>query len=972
MNANPRVRGTLIATVLVLVTVLACCFAAVSAYADAPTELKVEYTVGDWDSTGTASFNGSKVYDGTTDVTDAVTAKISALTPVAAGDDVTVNVTAVYDSANVADASSIRLTFTLVGADAADYVLNMTTVALPATITPKELTWKTVDGKECDEIVAVYPAEIGDLTAPVGYELDGLIGTDTATVTALSVKEAADTALTVGNRVLQYGATLDNPNYIAVDLTAPVKVVPATLTSIEWSGGNSFVYSANPLAATSLTAVGKDSLGNSYPLSVGVMKNGTLIPLAAAFTDGIYGKVLRGDDETVWTITAICPEGSGAEIPEGLDNQYAVTIERLREDHTVTPSVSDRTLVFANEDELKAALSAAHPLIVSFAEEVPDGILQSAIYAYSQGGKTVKRSEIGFGLFSVSVQLHEYVVPNTDCENLEIHYGFDRDGAYATTLTLTAGLTIQNASVAYLGEANAVVVSKDGGTGGMLPDDTTVATVGNLDSDEMRKFPIYTAYRFRFANTTDGSTYTVVLPITSALIENERCEALTEDDLYVYRDGKLTPAKDAFTVTLTKASDGTPAYYTVSGIGGGEVILVTAPVYDAGFWVTPLGIALIVLIVILALILLALIGWWLVKIRNREKNKPQTIDTEGKIPAAEPKEEKPTIDVDKVLEKTADDYAAALEKTTEAEKEPESEVAPEETAEAVAEAMDDLISEVKESVEEPTEEPVEEPIEEPQETAEEAIPVVAPVEEETDEEEDEEEEESEEPEMGGFGGAPDDSQLKYIDVKKFPEEYAEMQAQEARGEAILYTKYRYSFQAKLAQSQGSVQDYYDALKNLLLSYKTVKSRTSWNYDAFNSGRHQVAKMIAKNKTLNVYLSIDPATLEGTKYGVKDVSAKKKYEAIPSLMKIRGDRKFAYTRELIIKICEEDLALAKNPKATERDYKTPYLSLDEMVEAGIVRKLVAAGPVPTEEPTAEAPDTAKEAPDVTQVVDQDDK
>lgn len=220
--------------------------------------------------------------------------------------------------------------------------------------------------------------------------------------------------------------------------------------------------------------------------------------------------------------------------------------------------------------------------------------------------------------------------------------------------------------------------------------------------------------------------------------------------------------------------------------------------------------------------------------------------------------------------------------------------------------------------------------------------------------------------FGGFGSLP----LDFIDAIAEADKYAEMLEQERNGEVQLVTRYRRSFQSRLIQSQGNVQDYYSILKNALLAHKGVKNRISWNYEAFNRGRTHVAKMNAKTKTLYLYLALDPEELKDTKYGIVDVSSKKKYASVPVLMKIKGDRKFKYALELIAKLCEEKLELPKMD-VEEVDYRVPYQTTEELVQSGVVKKLVASVPVTvygaesTEEaPVVTTPSAAAEAQDVT--------
>ena len=75
-----------------------------------------------------------------------------------------------------------------------------------------------------------------------------------------------------------------------------------------------------------------------------------------------------------------------------------------------------------------------------------------------------------------------------------------------------------------------------------------------------------------------------------------------------------------------------------------------------------------------------------------------------------------------------------------------------------------------------------------------------------------------------------------------------------------------------------------------------------------------------------------------------MSAKKKYAAVPVLIKVKGDRKFKHALELITKLCEEKLQLPKKKNFTEVDYKMPFKTTEELVQEGIVKMMVAAIPV----------------------------
>ena len=275
--------------------------------------------------------------------------------------------------------------------------------------------------------------------------------------------------------------------------------------------------------------------------------------------------------------------------------------------------------------------------------------------------------------------------------------------------------------------------------------------------------------------------------------------------------------------------------------------------------------------------------------------------------------------------------------------------------EELADAIDRLLEEpeteeepISEEEPIPEEEPVEEESEEVPVTEEPAVETFVTVEEpvaeveneENESDEDSEDDENEDDSLAGI----DTEGLEFIDVMAEPERYAEMQEQERQGLVRLVSRYRRSFLSRLSQSRGNVQEYYSVIKNAFLSYKGVKGRVSWGYESFNRGRVKLAKVNAKSSTLYVYLALDPATLEGTKYFFTDVSSKKKYAATPVLLKIKGERKLKHALELIEKLCAEQNALPPVKDYETVDYTIAEQTTEELVQAGLIRQFTAAVPV----------------------------
>lgn len=199
----------------------------------------------------------------------------------------------------------------------------------------------------------------------------------------------------------------------------------------------------------------------------------------------------------------------------------------------------------------------------------------------------------------------------------------------------------------------------------------------------------------------------------------------------------------------------------------------------------------------------------------------------------------------------------------------------------------------------------------------------------------------------GFGGL-NTAGLDFINVAEHPEEYQGMLEQERAGLLRLVHRYRRSFSSRLIQSRENAQENYNTIKNALLSYKGVKSRTSWGYEAFNKGRAKIAKVNVKTKTVYLYLALDPQMLADSKYFFEDMSSKKKYAEVPVLMKVRGERKLKHALELIEKVCGESLQLPPDPDFAVQDYTLPYRDTDALVREGLIKQFTAAVPASVED------------------------
>lgn len=172
--------------------------------------------------------------------------------------------------------------------------------------------------------------------------------------------------------------------------------------------------------------------------------------------------------------------------------------------------------------------------------------------------------------------------------------------------------------------------------------------------------------------------------------------------------------------------------------------------------------------------------------------------------------------------------------------------------------------------------------------------------------------------------------------------------------------YRKSFEAKLIQARPHIKKYYSELKNALLSYKGSKNRISWVADSFHNGRQPIAKINAKTRILELYLALDPATLEGTVYRGKNVGDKKKYADTPFQYKIRTPRKFKWAMELVARTCEEHGLSPIDIEKIDYEAQYPFDTTDNLVRRNLIKEYIRQ-----EKPATSfelAPDHVPQVPD----------
>lgn len=148
-------------------------------------------------------------------------------------------------------------------------------------------------------------------------------------------------------------------------------------------------------------------------------------------------------------------------------------------------------------------------------------------------------------------------------------------------------------------------------------------------------------------------------------------------------------------------------------------------------------------------------------------------------------------------------------------------------------------------------------------------------------------------------------------------------------------RYNRSFSARVIQSNDDLKARYSELKNYLLAYKGVTSRTSWRRESFRVGKSNAACFTVRGKTLCLFLASDPKKYENTKYKVEDLSLKSKNAKLPLMFKLKSDRRMGYAKELIdAMMAERGIKKLSDYKAA--DFKPVYKSTEVLVRRDLIR------------------------------------
>lgn len=147
-------------------------------------------------------------------------------------------------------------------------------------------------------------------------------------------------------------------------------------------------------------------------------------------------------------------------------------------------------------------------------------------------------------------------------------------------------------------------------------------------------------------------------------------------------------------------------------------------------------------------------------------------------------------------------------------------------------------------------------------------------------------------------------------------------------------RYNRSFTAKLIMASDVLKNYYSEVKNELLRYG-VRSRMSWRHETFRKGRKLLAKMTIRGKTLYLYLALDPKEYAGTKYKIRDASSVSVNASVPTLFRIKNDRRCRYAKQLIAVLMEREGLVAGSEQKTDYAAQYPYEDLQALIDKNLV-------------------------------------
>ena len=145
----------------------------------------------------------------------------------------------------------------------------------------------------------------------------------------------------------------------------------------------------------------------------------------------------------------------------------------------------------------------------------------------------------------------------------------------------------------------------------------------------------------------------------------------------------------------------------------------------------------------------------------------------------------------------------------------------------------------------------------------------------------------------------------------------------------------------MIQSSDKTKLWYSDIKNELLSYKKVHSRTSGKHETFTCGRKTVARLIFRGKTLCLLLSLSVADY-ATRYPVEDAN---KFSGAntetPLMLRLKNSKCAKSVKPLIAEVMKQT-GTEPLTKYSPVDYCVPYEENEALIEKGLIKRIDKTG------------------------------
>ncbi|MBO7219362.1 MAG: hypothetical protein J6V40_05260, partial [Clostridia bacterium] len=149
-------------------------------------------------------------------------------------------------------------------------------------------------------------------------------------------------------------------------------------------------------------------------------------------------------------------------------------------------------------------------------------------------------------------------------------------------------------------------------------------------------------------------------------------------------------------------------------------------------------------------------------------------------------------------------------------------------------------------------------------------------------------------------------------------------------------KYDYSFTSKiyLCKKGSIINKFYSKLRNRLYQYKGVTSVITWKGEWFYYGDIEIAKLMIDRSYLDLFVAIEYGFFRNSRYKVKNAIRTIPGKTTPSKLNIDTEEDYIEACDIIDMVAEK-YNMTKSRKYTNVDYSTKQVSLNTLMNRGLV-------------------------------------